>query len=501
METLKNNEELKTVVNKKILIVGCGMSQIPTFQSAYKLGVRTVGVDFNPDACAVELADEFEQCDIKDEEGVLEIALKHKVDGIVVPGTDFPATGAYVSERLGFPTTSLQVAELCTSKIKQKEFLRNEGFLVPRVYKIEKGLSPYKVFLPNGIYVIKPDDNMAARGTLKVHYDSNNDWPKLIKAIEVARHFSITGDVLAEKFEEGMELSVDSLVYDGEVYVFAVADRHFALDPYFIEVGHTMPSVLNQEMQREVITTFTRAVKALGITFGSAKGDLKISKDGIMILEIANRISGGVLSGWTVPYSTGYYPHEDLIKIHLGLEPELNEVTLVKGAIKDNKFYYSAERNLLSIPGELSDIQRFNMNSATANFVHIHPRIGDTVNFPYDNAKRIGSIVTIGVTREGAIKAGQEMAKDTLLRLKPNNEMTEKWIELDNNFKMFQTIKKENDWYGNDFTEALNKVFIATTAKYEDIKDDHDFWKYFYKGGIQGAVYYIDSNLKKGEKK
>jgi biotin carboxylase len=466
-------------MNKTILIVGCGMSQIPTFNAAKTLGVNTVGVDFNPDACAVKMADIFEQCDIKNEKGVLAIARKHKVDGIVVPGTDFPVTGAYVSEQMGFPTTPLKVAKLCSSKIKQKEFLRREGFLVPESYEITDTADLYHLEFP---LVLKPDDNMAARGTKKLYYTSN-----AYNEINDARSFSRTEKVLAEKFEEGMELSVDSLVYDGEVFVFAVADRHFALDPYLIEVGHTMPSVLNQEIQREVITIFTNAVKALGITYGSAKGDLKISDKGIMILEIANRISGGVLSGWTVPMATGVFPHEDLIRIHLGEKPFFRKATTK---------LFSAERNFLSIPGTLKQIQRFNMNSASANFVHFHAEVGDDLRFPYNNANRVGSAVAIGVTGAGARRTAQDVVNDTLFRLEPNNDITEEWIHgLDKDFQMFYTIKKENDWYGIDFAEALEKVFIATERKYSDIKNDEGFWKYFYKGGIQGGAYYIDTYI------
>ena len=61
-------------MNKTLLVVGCGMSQIPTFDSALRMGIKTIGVDFNPNACAVEMANVFEKYDIKDEKGVLAIA-------------------------------------------------------------------------------------------------------------------------------------------------------------------------------------------------------------------------------------------------------------------------------------------------------------------------------------------------------------------------------------------------------------------------------------------
>jgi len=464
---------------KKLLVVGCGMSQIPTFISAKKLDVEIVGVDFNPNACAVYMADAFEKCDTKDLNGVLEIAEKHEVNGIVVPGTDFPETGAYVSEIMGFPTTPREVARLCVDKLGQKRFLQERGFLVPDIQELRSETDLYHIVLP---VVIKPNDNMAARGSKKLHYTRD-----ISDTFEEALKQSRSNTVVVEKFVEGMELSVDSLVWEGEVYVFAVADRHFALDPYFIEVGHTMPSVLNLDLQREVIDIFTRAVKALGITHGSAKGDLKITDRGIMILEIANRISGGVLSGWTVPFATGYFPHDDLVRIHLGEEP-----------LYDNpqKKLWSAERNILTIPGVVKEIQSCNMTNSRPNFIHFHADAGDKVNFPTNNAERFGSAVTSGVTREGTIRSADNVVQDILVRLEPNNKDTENFIKYEHSeFKMFETIKKENDWHGIDFAEALEKVFVATEKKYSDIKSRSEFWKYFYKGGVQGGVYFCDTYL------
>ena len=66
-------------MNKKILIVGCGVSQIPTIKEARKLNVDTVGVDFNENAIGVQYVDIFEKVDIKDHEAVLKIAQKYKV--------------------------------------------------------------------------------------------------------------------------------------------------------------------------------------------------------------------------------------------------------------------------------------------------------------------------------------------------------------------------------------------------------------------------------------
>ena len=44
---------------------------------------------------------------------------------------------------------------------------------------------------------------------------------------------------------------------------------------------------------------FEKGVKALGLSWGAAKGDVKYSRGRAVIGEIASRLSGGYMSGWT----------------------------------------------------------------------------------------------------------------------------------------------------------------------------------------------------------
>ncbi len=48
-----------------------------------------------------------------------------------------------------------------------------------------------------------------------------------------------------------------------------------------------------------------QGIRALGITIGCAKGDIKITPKGAMMGELAARLSGGFMSAYTYPYATG----------------------------------------------------------------------------------------------------------------------------------------------------------------------------------------------------
>ena len=66
-----------------------------------------------------------------------------------------------------------------------------------------------------------------------------------------------------------------------------------------------MPSALPQEQLAQAIEVFKQGIHALGITIGAAKGDIKVTENGAKVGEIGARLSGGFMSAYTYPYSTG----------------------------------------------------------------------------------------------------------------------------------------------------------------------------------------------------
>ena len=383
----------------KLMVLGASISQAPTYKWAKIKGVYTVGVDGSPDAKFKNEADEFHVVDIKDKEAILNLAKSVGINGIIVPGTDFSTVGSYVAEKLGLPAVSNEIAEICTDKFKMRNFLMNHSFLTPRFLKFDKNIFSDKygdlkedyLELCRKDLVVKPIDSMAARGAKRV----NNDLSEISDAVTEALRYSRSGEVIVEEYIPGMELSIEALVVDREIYICGVADRHFSLDPYFIEIGHTMPSILDEETQKYAVDEFKRAIREIGFVNGVAKGDVKITEYGVMICEIAARLSGGYFSGWSFPAVYGYCTHDGAIDLALGIKP-----SIPKYFESFDKFV--AERVFLSIPGKVDNILGFYDDAVIEMQYYKH--YGDELFFPYDNAKRNGSVITLAINRDNAIK-------------------------------------------------------------------------------------------------
>ena len=166
---------------------------------------------------------------------------------------------------------------------------------------------------------------------------------------------------------DGPEFSIEALVFDGEFRLTGLADRHIFFPPYFIEMGHTIPSGCAPADAERIIQVFQAGIKALGLTHGAAKGDIKLTSRGPMVGEIAGRLSGGYMSGWTFPYSSGLDLTAAALELAVGNRPSSLDVK------RDD---VAAERAWISIPGKVRNVYGLETAEKGA-FVHdVFPRAG-----------------------------------------------------------------------------------------------------------------------------
>jgi biotin carboxylase len=411
-------------MKERIIILGAGVMQGPAIRIAREMGLFAIALDADPRAPCVSLADSFEQIDLKDKENIETFARslqsKGGLSGIMTAGTDFSTSVAWVAERLGLPGIPYQAALNASDKQRMRSCFEKAGVPSPAFTVLRE--APRKEadpanFLPFPYpVVVKPVDNMGSRGCRRV-----DGYPDLEQAVSDALGFSRSGRVIVESYMDGPEFSVDAIVYRGEITICGLADRHIFFPPYFIEMGHTMPTCFPPEQQRALLDTFTQAVRSLGIagenSCGAAKGDVKLSSRGPMIGEVAARLSGGYMSGWTYPYASGVEPVRAAIQIALGRKP---------GGLVPSRSWTCAERAFISIPGRVRSISGLEEAKAVPGvrdlFLRAEP--GKDVRFPENNVTKCGNILAAAPAREDAIRAAENAARSILIRLEAPNAET-----------------------------------------------------------------------------
>ena len=494
---------------KNILILGAGLMQIPAITSAKELNCKTFVADGNPEAIGSKYADEFFVVDLKDREGLFNLAKKindeSHLDAVFTAGTDFSANVAYIAEKFALVGHSFSAAINASDKIQMRKRFAECAVGSPKFAEITKSTleklsdqDKVKSFLlDSGFdssfpYVVKPCDNMGGRGCRMI-----NDISEFIPAVEKAIGNSRSGRAIFEEYMDGREFSIDSLVINGNVTITGFAERHIYYPPYFIEMGHTMSAELTENEYNLLRSEFVKAVHALGLTNGVAKADIKLTSKGAMIGEIAARLSGGYMSGWTFPYASGINLTRQALLIALGEKIEIEEKDVVPSKT-------CAERAWLSIPGKISGIYGYEDVKQISEIKDLLPRtkVGDVVNFPTNNVEKCGNVISLSENREKAISMAENAISKIVVRLEKNNPATQQFLDspLDTVYPpsaYTDMEKNERDWNYRTVSESI-ELFTKIIGKDDSfvkdfIKTQVNFYRYLSRGGIQGILYLYDS--------
>ncbi len=371
--------------------IGGGLLQLPVILSAKKMGYQVIVSDYNPDSIGMKDADIPLIMSTKDIEGSVRIAKAQNeitpISAVLTVGTDASMTVAAVANALGLPGIKFEDAEAATNKIKMRMRFKEHDVPSPAflpVWSLSDAKKACKILkLP---LVIKPSDNMGARGVMRI-----DNFNQISDAFHFSKNASPSGELIIEEYMDGPELSIDAIIYNNEVTITGVADRIIEHPPYFIETGHTMPSALPKKTLKNAIDVMVRGIKTLGITIGAAKGDIKITEKGAMIGELAARLSGGFMSAYTYPLSTGVDLMKAVIEVAMGQEPGNLEPVMNRVAI---------ERAIIATPGIVKRISGLDdaLKISGIEEIFLNVTEGDRVTFPRSNVEKTGHIIAVGDT-------------------------------------------------------------------------------------------------------
>lgn len=337
---------------KKLMILGASILQLPAIQQAKKMGLHVIAVDMNPNAIGFkELGIQCEVISTIDIPAVLKCAKENSIDGIMTLASDMPMqTVAVVAEELGLVGVSKDTALKATNKAFMRDALQGCNVPIPVYHRV----SDYPEFVKavdnimnNGYKcIVKPADNSGSRGVdlLKSQTPDN-----LQKAYDYSKSFSRTGELVVEEYMEGPEVSVETLSIQGNCYVIQITDKITTGAPYFVEMGHSQPSMLSEKIKEEIAEVAKAANKALGIMDGPSHTEIKVTKDGPKIVELGARLGGDNITTHLVPLSTGVNMVECCIRIALGEVPDITAKYNKAAAIRYFKTSCGTVKNIIGI--------------------------------------------------------------------------------------------------------------------------------------------------------
>lgn len=380
---------------KTVLILGASRYYLRCIEAARRDGYKVLAVDRNPSSEGFSAADFSAPCDIVDKEGILALARKFSVDGIV-PVNDYGVpTAAYVAGKLGLPGISEEAAFLSTDKAAMRNRWIGKGLPCPRLEiactKEEITDAVGRIGLP---CILKPAHGIggASRGVVVVR-----DKAELQNAIIFSQKFYENKEILIESFAEvEAEHSAEVLIWKNTPYVIAISDKIKSPLPYRVDKNVIYPTRIEGARLGQLKKIIIDAVAALDITTGAAHVELGTLSDGFVLFELGARCGGGGTPEPIVPYVTGVQEFVELVRICCGDEPRQLTPMYERGC---NYHFIVLE------PGRVKTITGL-------DGILQHPKVLDAEVFAVPGTDVVP--VTVGTERSGFIIVGGETADEAL---------------------------------------------------------------------------------------
>lgn len=271
---------------KKVLILGANAETVSLIKKAKEMGLYTIVTDNNPNAFAKRFANQPENVNAMDVDGLVELAKREKVDGVLVGVAEsiLPAYCA-VCERLGFPCYSTaDKFETMVRKDFFKEKCREYGVPTIREYDADAADIKFPV-------IVKPVDSCSSKG-IRVCQSAD----ELQEDIEYALSFSRSKKYLIEEYMVGDEVISYYVMQEGNPIFVGMCDRYTykpKADLVQLPTSYIYPSRHIDSYMEHTDEAVKRMIKGLGLKNGTIFFQAFVDSDGIVrIYEPGYRLNG-----------------------------------------------------------------------------------------------------------------------------------------------------------------------------------------------------------------
>ena len=380
---------------KRLLVLAAGVLQVPVIQKAKALGVFVIAIDANSKAIGFKYADKFYVADITNEEKILKIAIDEKIDGVIHPCSEVSMNVmGRINDELGLSGISKQMASNATNKFLMRCAFDSYGAPSPKSFCTDNVENAWKIFNSHfkAQAILKPSRNSGSRGITKITH--NLDYRSFVELYNYSFSQSRDHKVLIEQFVDGPEFSVEIIIWNHEIHILAITDKKTTGAPYFVELGHSQPSLHSTKILKQIQEAAIAGVLSLQLNNCACHAEIKYENGTAFIIEIGARLGGDFISTELTHLSTGIDMVAAAINVSLGVAPNLSPKHTGCGV---------CIRYFTPPTGILQDIRNIHvLNNPHVYDYAIFCKVGDTIPEITSSTSRSGYVI---VTHENAFKA------------------------------------------------------------------------------------------------
>ena len=280
---------------KKIMILGGGPNQIGLLKAAKKCRYIVILCDKNPNCIGRSLSDSFYEVDTIDDEKLLKIAIKEKIDGVISNSEAIMENVAIIASELGLRGNSRESISILNSK------------------EISNMLSDFEFPI-----IVKPVKCSGTRGTEKFE---SLDVEKIRETVNSCMNYSRNKKCSIEEYVEMSSLIVlegDVFLNQGKIFFGGLFFTQRSKELPMVPMTYMSPYIDSQKHMRIIEKTLIEIFDKLKIRHGQYNIEAYFNKDDLLfIIEINARQGGHGLPAY-VKLATGIDLDKALVTTAVG---------------------------------------------------------------------------------------------------------------------------------------------------------------------------------------
>src|SRR6185369_16088217 len=231
---------------------------------------------------------------------------------------------------------------------------------------------------------------------------------RLLSQRQNERGAPVARRILVESVASGWEYSVETF----ELQVIGITSKHLGPLPTFVEVGHDYPAQLSPATKKAIEDIAQQSLVALGLGWGPAHIELRLTDSGPQIIEVNPRLSGGYIPE-LVRLSCGIDLISETIMLVVGEQPELK---------RTGHDYTSIRFILPTEDGVLAGVEGLDQAQSIDGVaeVKIYSSLGALVQRNGDFRDRVGHVIVRAAAQEQAVRAAEAAHRAVRLVIEPN---------------------------------------------------------------------------------
>lgn len=207
------------------------------------------------------------------------------------------ALASKIADTLDLPHNHPRASQLTCRKDLARQKLKQAGCNVPQFHICHFDDIQTQSERINYPVVLKPVMLSGSRGVIRANnpaeFLSATNIIRIILSKEQQQGFEYQ-HFLIEQYLEGEEIAIDGFVQNGEFITLALFDKPEPLNgPYFEESFYITPSRHPSEVQQAIIDEISKCCRAYGLTHGPVHAEARITRQGVVLIEMASRTIGG----------------------------------------------------------------------------------------------------------------------------------------------------------------------------------------------------------------